>query len=223
MSEDMWLSLKMGERIMTKILYSPIPGGNLKFCVPTRVQKGRQNLLLFSPPVVSDSLWPHRLQHVRLPCPSPSPRICPSSCSLHWWCHPAISSSDALFCCLQSFPASGTFPMSHLFALDDQNTGASASASALPVNIQGLSSLRLTCLIFLLSKGLLGVLSSTTVWRHHFFFFLHSVFFSLTLTKICQNLQNSKFKCIINYAYCAYNWHWQVFFPSLGFLYKYEG
>ena len=179
MSEDMWLSLKMGERIMTKVPYSPIPGGNLKFCVPTRVQKGHQNLLLFSPPVVSDSLWPHRLQHIRLPCPSPSPRICPSSCSLHWWCHPAISSSDALFCCLQSFPASGTFPVSHLFALDDQNTGASASASVLPVNIQGWSSLRLTCLIFLLSKRLLGVFSKHHSLKASFFFFLHSAFFTV--------------------------------------------
>jgi len=82
-------------------------------------------LLLFSRPVVSDSLWPHGLQDARPPCPSPFPVVCPGSCSLHWRCHPAISSSDTFFFCCQSFPASGTFPMSRLFISDDQNTGAS--------------------------------------------------------------------------------------------------
>ena len=67
-------------------------------------------LLLLSCPVVSDSLHPHELQHIRPLCPSPSPEVCPSSCPLHWWCHPAISSSDTYFYfCLQFFPASGTF------------------------------------------------------------------------------------------------------------------
>ena len=99
---------------------------------------------------------------------SPSPRVCPSSCSLYQWCYPAISSSDTLFC-PQSFPESGTCPMSHLFMSDKQNTGASASAPVLPVSIQGWSPLRLTGLISLLSKGLSGVFSSTTVWRHQFF------------------------------------------------------
>ena len=82
------------------------------------------NILFFSScPVVSDSLGPHGLQHAKPPCPSPSPKVCPSSCPLHWWCHPAISSSDALSSfCPQSFPASGTFPLSQLSTLDDQNT-----------------------------------------------------------------------------------------------------
>ena len=111
-------------------------------------------LLLFSHLVVSYSLRPHGLQHTRPSCPSSSPRVCPSLCSLHQWCHPAISSSDALFFCPQSCPASGTFPMSRLFASDDQNTGASASASVFPVNIQGWSPLRFTGLISLWSKGL---------------------------------------------------------------------
>ena len=125
-------------------------------------------VVVFSCPVVSDSLWPHRLQHARPHCPSPSPRVCPSSCSLHQWCCPAISSSDALFSfCPQSFPALGTFPTSQLFASDDQNTGA--SASVLPVNIQGSSPLRLSGLISLQSKGLSGVFSSTAVQRHQFF------------------------------------------------------
>ena len=123
-------------------------------------------LLLFSRPVISNSLWSHGLQHARPPCPSPSPRVCPSSCSLHQWCRPAISSSDTLFFCPQSFPASGTFPGSRLFTSDDQITGASASASVLPMSIQGWFPLRWTVLIFLQSKGLSRVFSSTTVQRH---------------------------------------------------------
>ena len=97
--------------------------------------------LLFSHPVMSNSLQPHGLQHTRPLCPSPSPEVCPSSCPLDWCCHPAISSSDALFSCSQSFPALGTFSMSHLFISDDQNTGD--SALVLPVNTQGWFPLRL--------------------------------------------------------------------------------
>ena len=112
-------------------------------------------LLLFNHPVVSNSLLYYGMLPARPPCPSPSPRVCPSSCSLHRWRHPGFSSSVTLFSfCPQSFPASGTFPMSHLFASDNQNTGVSASASVLPVNIQGWSPLRLTGLNSLLSKGL---------------------------------------------------------------------
>ena len=129
-------------------------------------------LLLFSHPVVSSSLWPHGLQHTRPSCPSPSPWVCPGSYSLHWWRCPAISSSDDLFF-PQSFPASKTLPMSHLFPSDDQNTGA--SASFLPVHIQSWSPLILTGLIFFLSEGLSGVFSSTTVWRHQFFVILSSL------------------------------------------------
>ena len=111
-------------------------------------------LSLFSHPVVSDSLQPHGLQHARLPCPSPSPEICPSLSPLHQWGHPAISSSDTLFpFCLQSFPQSGTFPANlMLFSSDDQNTGASASASVLPMSIQGWFPLRLIGLISLLYR-----------------------------------------------------------------------
>ena len=104
------------------------------------------------------------------PCPSTSPEVCPSSCPLHWWCHPAIPSSDAPFSfCPQSFLASGTLPVNQLFISDDQNTGVSASASVLSTSIQGWFPLRLTNLTSLLSKGLSGVLSNTTVWRHQFF------------------------------------------------------
>ena len=105
---------------------------------------------MFSHPVGSGSLKARGLQHARPPCPLPSLGVCPSSCSLHLWCHPAISSSDARFSfCPWSFPASGTFLVSCLFASDDQNTGASGLVSVLPVNNQGWSPLRLTGLISL--------------------------------------------------------------------------
>ena len=90
----------------------------------------------------------------------------PSSCPLDWWYHPANSSSNAIVSFYpQSFAESGTFPMSQLFTSDDQNTGASTSASVLPINIQGWFPLSLTGLISLLSKGLSGIFSSTTIWR----------------------------------------------------------
>ena len=125
-------------------------------------------LLLFSCPVVSNSLRPHGGSTPDL-CPSPSSEVCPSSCPLHQWCHLACSSYDSLFAfCPQSFPASGTFPMSWLFTSDDQNTRTSASASVFPTNIQGGFPLRLAGLISLLSKGLSGVFSSITVQRCQF-------------------------------------------------------
>ena len=137
------------------------------------INAGHGGGCVFSHLVVSDSLSLHGQQHTSLPCPSPSPEVCPSSCLLLWWCHPAISSSDTLFFCPQSFPASGTFPMSWLLSSDDQNTGASASASVLPTSIQGWFPLRLTGLISLLSKVLSGVFSSTPVRRHQFFGILY--------------------------------------------------
>ena len=89
----------------------------------------------FSRSVVSDSVQPHELQHARPPCPSPTPRVYPNSCPLRRWCHLAISSSVIPFSsCLQSFPASGSFQMSQLFASDGQNIGVSASTSVLPMN-----------------------------------------------------------------------------------------
>ena len=119
---------------------------------------------------MSNSLQPHGLQHARLPCSSPTPWACSSSCSLSWWCHPTISSSVIPFSsCLQSFPASGSFPMSQFFTSGGQSTGASAPASVLPINIQGWFPLELTSLISFLSKGLSRVFSSTTVWKHQFF------------------------------------------------------
>jgi len=91
----------------------------------------------FSRSVVSDSLRPHKLQHARPPCPSPTPRIHPNPCPLCWWCHPTISSSVVTFSsCPQSFPASGSFQMSQLLASGGQNIGVSASTSVLLMNTQ---------------------------------------------------------------------------------------
>ena len=91
----------------------------------------------FSRSAVSNSLWPHGLQHARPPCPSPTPGVYSNSCPLNWWCHPTISSSVIPFSShLQSFPASGSFPMSQLFTSGGQSIGVSASTSVLPMNTQ---------------------------------------------------------------------------------------
>ena len=108
--------------------------------------------LLFSCSSV-DSLWLYGLQHAKLPCPSPSPRTCSNSCPLSRWCHPTISSCVIPFSCLQSFLASGSFPISLLFALGSQRIGASASGSVPPVNIQDWFPLGLTGLISLQVQG----------------------------------------------------------------------
>ena len=118
---------------------------------------------------MSNSLRPHELQHSRHPCPSLSLRVCSNSCPLSGWCYPTIPFSVSPFSsCSQSFLASGSFPMSQLFASRGQNIRA-ASASALPMNSQGWFPLGLTGLISLLSKGLSRVFSSTTIRKHQFF------------------------------------------------------
>ena len=123
----------------------------------------------FSRSVMSDSLRPHGPQQTRPPCPSPTPRVYSNSCPLSWWCHPTISSSVIpISSCLQSFPASGSFPMSQFFASGDQSIGVSASASVLPMNIQDWFPLGLTGWISLQSKGLSRVFSNTTVQKHQF-------------------------------------------------------
>ena len=111
---------------------------------------------------MSDSFQPHRLQHTRPPCPSPTPGAYSNSCPLSRWCHPTISSSVIPFSsCLQSFPAWGSFPMSQFFASGGQSIGASALASVLPMNIQDWFPLGLTGLTSLQSKGLKSLL------QHH--------------------------------------------------------
>ena len=124
----------------------------------------------FSHSVVSDSLWPHGLQHVRPPCSSPTPGTCSNSCPFSRWCHPTISSSVVPFSShLQSFSTSGSFQMSHFFVSSGQIIGVSASASVFPMNIQDWFPLGLTGLIFLQSKGFSRVFSNTTVQKHQFF------------------------------------------------------
>ena len=128
------------------------------------------SLVQFSHSVMSNSLWPHGLQHTRLPCPSPTPGVPSNSCPLSWWYHPTISSSVVSFSSrLQSFPASGSFQMSQFFASGSQSIGVSASSSVLPMNIQDWFPLGWTGWISLLPKGLSRVFSNTTVQKHQFF------------------------------------------------------
>ena len=128
------------------------------------------SLVQFSHSVVSDSLRPHGLQHARLPCPSPTPRVYSNSCSLSLWYHPTISSSVIPFSSsLPSFPASGSFQMGQFFPSGDQSIGVSASISVFPMNIQDWYPLGWTGWISLQSKGLSRVFSNTTVQKHQFF------------------------------------------------------
>ena len=131
------------------------------------------NSIHFSHSVVPDSLWPHGLQHARLPCPFLSPGVWVSisdSCPLSWWCYLTISSSAVPFSfCLQSILASGYFPVSWVFKSRSQSIGASALASVLPMNIQDWFPLGWTGWTSLQSKGLSRVFSNTTVQKHQFF------------------------------------------------------
>ena len=107
---------------------------------------------------MSNSLWPDGLQHARPPCPSSTPGACSNSCPLSRWCHPTISSSAVPFSsCLQSLPASGSFPMSQFFTSGGQSIGASASASVLPMNIQDWPPLGWAGWISLSPRGLKGL------------------------------------------------------------------
>ena len=119
--------------------------------------------------VMSHCLWPHGLQHTRLPCLSLTYRACSNSGPLSQWCHPTISSSVVPFSCLQSFPASGSFPRSQFFGWGSEGIGVSASAWLLSMNIQDWFPLGLICWISLQFKGLSGVFSHTTVQKHQFF------------------------------------------------------
>ena len=124
----------------------------------------------FSRSVMSDSLWPHRLQHARRSCPSPTPRAYLNSCPSSWWCHPTISSTVVPFSsCLQSFPASRVFSSESALRIRLLKYWVSASASVLPMSIQGWFPLGLTGWISFLSKGLSRVFSNTTIPKHLFF------------------------------------------------------
>ena len=135
---------------------------NFSFCFGVSVQ--------FSCSVVSHSLQPHGLQHTRPPCPSPTPGVYSNSCPSSRWYYPTISFSVIPFSsCFQSFPASGSFQLSQLFASGSQSIGVSASTSVLPMNIQDWFSLGWTDWISLQSKGLSRVFSNSTVQKHQFF------------------------------------------------------
>ena len=157
------------------ILFLPLVIGVCSFC-ENSLCCTKNTLLLcvhsvqFSCSVMSDSLRPHESQHARPPCLPPTLRVYSNSCSLSRWCHPAISSYVVPFSsCPQSLPPSGSFPLSQLFTWSSQNTGVSASASVLPMNIQDWSPLGWTGWISLQSKGLLRVSSNTTIQKHQFF------------------------------------------------------
>ena len=125
----------------------------------------------FSRSVMSDSLWPHKLQHTNISCPSSAPGAYSRSCPLSQWCHPTLSPSVIPFSsCPQSFPASGCFPMSQFFASGGQSIGVSASASVLPMNNQDWLPSGWTGWISLQSKGLSRVFSNTTVQKHQLLF-----------------------------------------------------
>ena len=141
---------------------------------------------------MSNSLRLHGLQHARLPCPSLSLGVGSDSCPLSRWCYLTISSSVALFSCPQSFPASGSFPVSWLFASGGQIIGASASASVLPMNSQDWFPLGWTGWISLQSKGLSRVFCNTTIQKHQFF----SAQLSLWSNSYVGTFKNPHFKCM---------------------------
>ena len=134
----------------------------------------------FTRSVMSDSLRPHGLQHARPSCPSPASRACSNSCPSSRWCHPTISSSVGPFSsCIQSFPASGSFPMSQFFTSGGQSIGVSASASVLPMKTQDWFPLGWTGWISLQSMELSRVFFNTTVQKHQFF---DTVFFTVQIS-----------------------------------------
>ena len=143
---------------------------NVNFC-----KENKFSTVQFSHSVVSNSLQPHEPQHTRLPCPSPTARVYPNPCPLSRWCHPTISLSVVPFSsCPQSFPASGSFQMSQLFASGGQSTGVSASVFVLPMNIQDWLPLGWTGWISLQSKTLKSLLqhhsSKASILPHPAFF-----------------------------------------------------
>ena len=150
-------------------LHQPGQGSNLNIHQQMNEYIVQWNIQ-FSCSVMSNSLWPHESQLTRPLCPSPTPGVYPNPYPLSRRCHPVISSSVVPFSSrLQSFPASGSFPMSQLFAWGGQSVGVSASASVLPMNTQDWFPLGWTGWISLWSKGLSRVFSNTTVQKHQFF------------------------------------------------------
>ena len=156
--------------------------GDLQCCI-------RVSSVQFSCSVVSESLQPHGLQHARPPCPSPTPRVYWNACSLSRWCHPTISSSFIpLSSCLQSFPASGSFPVSQFFSSGGHSIGVSASASVLPMNIQDWFPLEWTGWISLQSRD--SQESSPTLQFKSINSLALIFLYSLTLTSIHDYWKN---------------------------------
>ena len=163
----------------------------------------------FSCSVMSNSLQPQGLYHARPPCPSPTPRVYSNSCPLSWWCHLAISSSVVPFPShLKSFPASGSFQMSQLFASGGQSIGASASAWVFPVNIQDWFPLELTGWISLQSTGLKSLLqhhsSKPSIIRHSAFFFF---FFFLHVKYVLLSFKRAQGLVLNQAAHLSSVWH----------------
>ena len=151
-------------------LYSMTRGMPIKRLVLKVFNTYQFSPVQFSRSVVSDSLWPHEPQLARPPCPSPTSGVHPNPCPLSQWCRPTVSSSVIPFSsCIQSFPASESFPVSQLFTSGGQSIGVSASTSVLPMNTQDWSPLGWTGWISLQSMGLSRVFSNTTVQKHQFF------------------------------------------------------
>ena len=165
-----WTEEQVKPRTWVKTKQLFLQGNKHLFLVGEKEGKNGISSVQFSSSVRSNSLQPHESQHARPRCPSPTPGVYSNSCPSSRWCHQAISFSVVTFSsCLQSLPASESFPVSQLFAWGGQSIGVSASASVLPMNTQDRSPLGWTGWISLQSKGLSRVLSNTTVQKHPFF------------------------------------------------------
>jgi len=184
---DLWTCREMGGS--RKRYYTS--GGRL--AVLQLPPENVHTLLLFSHLVMPDSSWPHGLIHTRLLYPSPSPAVRPSSCSLYQWCHPAISSFVPFSSCFQSFPESGSFPMTWLSVSGGQSIGA--SASILPMNIQDWFPLGLTGLISLLSNKFILAVQGVHIWLPaipHL-----RIYVKKMIQIVCKDLASGIFKTII--------------------------
>ena len=159
-------------RVLESVLFSGFPLQRLHAWSLVRNKDSTRGFssVQFSWSVVSHCLWPHGLQHARIPCPSLTPEVYSKSCLLNQWCHLTISSSVIPFSsCLQSFPASGSFLMSQFFASGGQRIGVSALASILPMSFQDWFPLGWTDWLSLQSRRLSRIFSNTTVQKHQFF------------------------------------------------------
>ena len=173
----------------------------------------------FSRSVMSDSLRPHELQHTRPPCASPTPRVHSNSCPSSQWCHPAISSSVVPFSsCPQSLPASGSFPVSQLLAWGGQSIGVSASASVLPMTIQGWS-YRMDWVDLLAVQRTLKHLLHTTVLPSGTFWFMRIInipYLALSLLSTTLGLEILSLEIVLPPILTKKNFFFFFFYPSLG-------